>query len=149
MSDKVLWDYAYYWAIPCNFFFHGRLTNLHVFAGLRDELAAAAELNVEMQALFRDWHPALPAHFTPGYVNVPELPFMEGLNAGLMEEIDEDEDFKARLLEDIGLLRQIAAEILAEAQENRADLSLSGVEARPGELLSKVWAAHQGVKMKG
>ena len=58
---KVIWDYTYYWGVLAQFFFQRRLADLAAFSALRAELAHCQALNVEVQALLRDWSAARPA----------------------------------------------------------------------------------------
>lgn len=118
MPFKVVWDLAYYWAIPASLFFHGRLCDVQLYQTYRDLFAKIGRINASLQELFRIWHeqapnPHLPYHF----VNVPEIPFMRDLNSHLVREIS-DADFIGVLEKHAALLEQLAGEIAGHAHEN-------------------------------
>jgi hypothetical protein len=143
MALKIIWDFAYYWAVPASFFFHGRLTDMLVFARHREALDRVGALNRAVQALFRPWH-AADIHIDPVFVNIPGIPFMHALNRGLRDAL-EGPAFEERLLHDLALLERLAAELVAEARRDVPTLDFAGpltmladLPAGDGDLLAGV-----------
>lgn len=145
MPLKVIWDFAYYWVLPAAFFFHGRLTDVLLFAELKDALDRAGEVNRAVQKLFRDWHAALEADPTrrgpPTFVNIPGIPFMLELNRTLSEPLARDA-FVAQLQANLPRLEHLAAELLAFAREDLGrdgeDGLLASLRPGPEPLLASV-----------
>ena len=121
MALKIIWDFAYYWVLPAAFFFHGYLTDMMLYAEHRDRLDGLAALNRSVQALFRAWHEAGTAaghdRPSPGFVNIPGVPFMYELNRGLGDTLDRDA-FVARLVANLALLDRVAGEIASAARQD-------------------------------
>ncbi len=114
MALKIVWDFAYYWAVPASFFFHRRLTDLMAFAGARAALDRSGVLNREIQQLFRAWHRS-SGEIACTFIDIPGIPFMHALNCGLQDSLDGDQ-FAARLQDNLALLDRLAGEILAFAR---------------------------------
>ncbi|TVR44210.1 MAG: NAD(P)/FAD-dependent oxidoreductase [Planctomycetota bacterium] len=124
MAAKVVWDFAYYWAIPATLFFHGQLTNVSVYARNRAVFDAVAELGVEVQELFRRWHQLDQDPYAGSYVDVPELPIMAELNAGLLAEWDAGETIRG-LRRHADLLHEMAGELRDYIQAQHPQLPLA------------------------
>ncbi len=129
MPLKIIWDFAYYWIMPAAFFFHGRLTDLTLFAERKEELDATGDLNRAVQALFREWH-AAGVKTAPVFVNMSGIPFMHDLNRSLRDELDRDQ-FGERLTANIANLKQLAAELYAEARRDVPGIESALLNALP------------------
>jgi hypothetical protein len=109
---KVIWDYTYYWGVLSQFFFQRRLADLAAFADLKAELAMPG-LNVEVQALLRDWSAARPLASVPNPAQMLDqagLPWFAALNRSLLDSLD-DAAFRERIRHGTQLMRSLAAEI--------------------------------------
>ncbi len=115
MPVKVIWDYAFYWGILCQFFFGRRLTDLASLSRLRSELISVQRLNTQLQALFREWSAARPAANAPRMLDQAALPWFAELNRSLGDELD-DRGFQDRIRGNVALLHELAAQILARAR---------------------------------
>jgi flavin-dependent dehydrogenase len=115
MPAKVIWDYAYYWGILCQFFFQHRLTDIASLSRLKKELGAVQAINLRVQELLRAWagaqQPANPARL----LDQAALPWFAELNRSLGDVLD-DAGFLARIRRNTALLHELAAEILARAR---------------------------------
>jgi len=130
MPIKVIWDFAMYWVLFAFVFCQGRLCDLSALQSLRVDLDTVARLNREMQALFLAWHREGPPPPPPGRIELPGIPFLRALNAGLTAPLSSAE-FRAKLAENIELLEALAEEIQAAA---------NGGERETSELLMpEVW----------
>jgi flavin-dependent dehydrogenase len=89
MPTKVIWDYAYYWGILCQFFFQRRLADIASFARLKRELAAVQVLNLRVQELLREWARVQPAANPPRWFDQAALPWFAELNRSLGDVLDE------------------------------------------------------------
>jgi flavin-dependent dehydrogenase len=116
MPAKVIWDYAYYWGILCQFFFQHRLTDIASLSRLKKELGAVQAINLRVQELLRAWaraqQPANPARL----LDQAALPWFAELNRSLGDRLD-DAGFLARIRRNTALLQELAAEILARARQ--------------------------------
>ena len=114
MTAKVLWDYAYYWGVLCPLAIGGRLADFALFTDLQHELGDAESLNSCMQALFRSWHARGTLDAAPKWMDQQELAWFARLNARLHEQLDDDR-VRARLRENVELLRRLADTLAADA----------------------------------
>jgi flavin-dependent dehydrogenase len=126
MALKIVWDFAYYWAVPASFFFHRRLTDLMAFAGARTALDRSGVLNRAIQQLFREWHRS-SGDIACTFIDIPAIPFMHALNRGLQDSLDAGA-FAQRLQDNLALLDRLAGEILAFARQDDPSLSLAEVQ---------------------
>ena len=132
---KVIWDYTYYWGVLSQFFFQRRLADLAAFADLKSELAHCQALNVEVQALLRDWSAARPLASVPNPAQMLDqaaLPWFAALNKSLLDCLD-DAAFRDRIRQSTQLMRSLAAEITerAEASAGLAAPALAHLLAEP------------------
>jgi hypothetical protein len=125
MPIKVLWDYAFYWGILCQFFFGRRLTDFASLSRLRGELASVQRLNTQLQQLFREWSAARPATNAARMLDQAALPWFAELNRSLGDQLD-DRGFQDRIRGNAALLHELAAQILVRA---RADAPASALDA--------------------
>jgi hypothetical protein len=149
MALKIIWDFAYYWAIPAAFFFHHRLTDLMAFGEAREPLDRSSALNGALQKLFREWHKS-SGEIAATFIDIPGIPFMHALNCGLQDRLDSTQ-FRDRLHANLALLDQLAVEILAFARQDDPTLSFAGFEKLAGQgpsLLSGVLPKLSRVKGK-
>ena len=125
MPAKVIWDYAYYWGILCQFFFQRRLTDIAAFSRLKRELVAVQELNLSVQALLREWsksgHPANP----PRMLDQAALPWFAELNRSLTDSL-EDNAFEERIRHNAALLHELAGEICERAGPTTSAAPIGG-----------------------
>jgi flavin-dependent dehydrogenase len=130
---KMIWDYAYYWAVLCQLVFQQRLTDLALLGELRPELERAQALNLRMQQLFREWHAAGgSAPSRREMLDQCSLPWFVELNASLHDELDEA-GIRARLRDNVRLLEGVADSITVQASRTDARLGapLSGQRRPP------------------
>ncbi len=120
MPLKVLWDYAWYWGVLCQFFFQQRLTDLSLFARLAAPLARCAELNREMQLLLRRVAGADAGSARVEFLDQCDMPWFAELNRGLRDRLDA-EGFQQRIEDHALLLERLAAQIARQARIQRAD----------------------------
>lgn len=127
MATKVVWDFAYYWAVPATLFFHGQLTNTTLYARSREALEAVAALGGEVQEFFRRWHALDSDPYAGTYVDVPQLPLMAELNTGLLDTLDAAATI-ARLRAHAALLHEVAAELRDYVQDLEPTLDCSDLQ---------------------
>lgn len=108
MTAKVLWDYAFYWGVLAPIAIGHRLTDTALFADLAQELGSAEALNMQMQALFRDWHGHHDPQPVAAWMDQQALDWFGQLNARLHDRLD-DAEIRARLRENVRLLHELAA----------------------------------------
>jgi flavin-dependent dehydrogenase len=114
MPIKVIWDYSYYWGVLCQVVFQGRLTDLQLFSELSGEFAEASQLNLEMQALFRDWYAEGLHEQPPRMLDQRSLQWFTKLNEEMQDRLDREQTVQ-RLRDNVALLRRLAASIRARA----------------------------------
>jgi flavin-dependent dehydrogenase len=140
LATKVIWDYAFYWGVLCQLFFHQRLTDIHALVQAREPLAQARRLNEAMQPWLRRWAEGRSGHNAPGMLDQAGLPWFEELNRGLNDRLDAAA-FQARLRASQLQLEQLAAEVVGRAlhelpaaagwPETRTLLACAGREPEP------------------
>ncbi|MDM0015704.1 NAD(P)/FAD-dependent oxidoreductase [Variovorax sp. J22P168] len=118
---KVIWDYTYYWGVLSQIFFQQRLTDLAVLGSLKDELQHAQQLNIAVQAFFRDWSAHSHRRNRPAMLDQAALPWFAELNRSLLDRLD-DEAFKARMRRSVAQLATLAEEILTRARADHPGL---------------------------
>jgi flavin-dependent dehydrogenase len=127
MPIKVIWDYAFYWGILCQFFFGGRLADLVSLSRLRRELADVQALNAQLQAFFRAWSAARTAPNEPRMLDQAALPWFAELNRSLGDVLD-DAAFQERIRANAALLHELAAQILARARSAAPGAAIEALE---------------------
>ncbi len=113
---KMIWDYAYYWAVLCQLMFQKRLTDLNLLGDLRDELALAQALNTRMQALFLRWHAADAGHSQREMLDQCSIDWFAQLNATMTDTLD-DQAVRQRLRDNVHLLQGLADAINLQATQ--------------------------------
>jgi flavin-dependent dehydrogenase len=136
MPVKVVWDYTYYWAVLAPLFFGGRLTDAALLGRLRPQFLRAAALNAAMQPLLRDWcmrnaaqgaGPGIAgADGVPPMLDQSRLDWFVEMNRGLQDRLD-DEEFAARIVANVDLMRSLALEILDRARSCHGELHDHGL----------------------
>ncbi len=125
---KVIWDYAYYWGVLSQIFFHQRLTDLHALGSLKGELQHCQRLNVAVQALLRHWSAASDRANPAVMLDQAAMPWFAELNRSLKDTLD-DAAFRARIRASTVQLRQLAGEILARARAADANVDAGDLPA--------------------
>ncbi|HET7930048.1 MAG TPA: tryptophan 7-halogenase [Rhodanobacteraceae bacterium] len=122
MTAKVLWDYTYYWGILAPLMIGGWQTDIALFAALEADLIVVEALNVEMQALFRDWHAQGHAAAMPRWLDQRDLDWFVQLNSTLHDVLDRA-GIRARMREHIELLHGLAGAIHEAARRDAPGLA--------------------------
>jgi flavin-dependent dehydrogenase len=144
---KVIWDYAYYWGILCQFFFQHRLADLASLSLLKRELAAAQKLNLQVQALTCRWAKEGEARNPAQLLDQGALPWFAELNRSLGDSLDTAQ-FQDRIRRNTRFLHELATEIATRARtvlpgKDLAPLDQALAEfANPGTPGSLLFAAH-------
>ena len=124
---KVIWDYAFYWGVLAQFFFHGRLTDLGALSQLNEELTLCQKLNVAVQDYLRAWS-AVSAKRNPAVMlDQAALPWFAELNRSLNDVLDDDA-FRARIRLGADQLCALASEIVATASADHPGLDASALQ---------------------
>jgi flavin-dependent dehydrogenase len=115
MPLKVIWDYAYYWGVLCQFFFQRRLTDSALFLRLNAPLQACEVLNREMQLLLRRAAGTAIGNNPASMMDQQRMPWFRELNRGLTDTLDEAA-LEQRIRDNAQMLHALAAEMLAKVQ---------------------------------
>lgn len=141
MPVKVVWDYAYYWGVLCQFFFQERLTDLALFARLAAPLARCEALNRDMQALLREAAGNATGRNDEQMLDQVRMAWFGELNRGLRDRLDADA-LAERIEHHAAMLEALAAAIRTLVA-TRADAStqalfdvLAAVRVEPGPALA-------------
>lgn len=126
MAAKVIWDYAYYWGILCQLTFQQRLADIALLGKMRTELAEAAELNRDMQAFFRRWYALNSRPNAAVMWDQGKLDWFLEMNSTLTDTLD-DEGLVARLRDNVVLMRNLAATMVAQALANCPGVDFTGL----------------------
>ena len=125
---KVVWDYAYYWGVLAQFFFHDRLTDLSSLAALRSELNHCQQLNHSVQGFLRAWSAVSEKRNLAVMLDQAQMPWFAELNRSLSDTLDTP-SFLQRIRDANAQLSRLAAEIVQRAQTDHPDLP--GVDLTP------------------
>jgi flavin-dependent dehydrogenase len=147
MPVKIIWDYTFYWALLAPLYFGGRLTDLGMLGRLRAEFSQAADLNVALQALLRDWGERNTGPLVPDQRMLDQyrIGWFHEMNRALSDSLD-DAAFFARMQANIARMRWLAAEVLARARQAHAGIDDRGLDAMlagdaPCSSLAPAWYA--------
>lgn len=123
MSLKYVWDYALYWSFPALFYFNGKLTDPLFFSTVTEQIETLRALNRSMQQFLRDWD-AMDGEqdVASVFVNQNEIDILKQLNADLRDRLDDDA-LEMRFKRNVGVLRDLAAEITSRVSRFRPELS--------------------------
>lgn len=116
MPLKVMWDYAYYWGVLCQFFFQRRMTDMAMFIQLGERLEACETLNREMQLLLRRAAGSDIGTISESMIDQARLPWFAELNRGLNDNLD-DSAFELRVRQNVAMLHALAGEMLERVRE--------------------------------
>lgn len=112
MPVKVIWDYAYYWAVLAPLFMSGRIAALGVLGRLRSQFERARVLNLAMQPFLRAWG-EMDDHairedgrLLDQYV----IPWFHEMNRALNDQ-DDDAAFVARIAGNVVTMEKLAREV--------------------------------------
>jgi flavin-dependent dehydrogenase len=130
MPVKVLWDYAFYWALLAPLFFSRRQADLHMLSRLRASFAEGRALNFAMQRLLREWgtRDSAPDLAQSRAFDQYEVEWCREMNGALADELDDDA-YVARTRRWVAGMRQLAAEVLVVAREAFPDIGDHGLDA--------------------
>jgi len=115
MPLKIIWDYAYYWGVLCQFFFQQRLTDTALFLRLAEPLQACEQLNREMQLLLRRAAGSAIGNNPAQMLDQHKLPWFAELNRGLTDKLDAAA-LEQRVRDNAVMLHALAGEMLVRVQ---------------------------------
>ena len=148
MPVKVIWDYAYYWAVLAPLFMSGRIAALGVLGRLRSQFERARVLNLAMQPFLRAWG-EMDDHgiredgrLLDQYV----IPWFHEMNRALNDQ-DDDAAFVARISGNVVTMEKLAREVFDAVRVAHPGIEDHGLQSlladvEAGEaMLSPVWYA--------
>ncbi len=148
MPVKIIWDYAFYWALLAPTFFSGRITDVGMFKRLRAQFDRGSALNAAMQGLLREWgerNAGRPLPVDSRLLDQYHIDWFHELNRALADQLDDDA-FAARITGNVARMGWLAAEILARARAGHPGIGNHGLDALamdadPPPSLSAPWYA--------
>ena len=116
MSIKVLWDFAIYWCGIGLLFFSNKLIDLRFMDAAKSFLLDFYQLNIEMQALFRNWagKDDFLLELSNRYLDYTQNKFLYETNKNLLTPLT-DEQLLTQLAVNLDDIRSLADEIKREA----------------------------------
>jgi hypothetical protein len=123
MSAKITWDYSIYWSFTASLFMQGVFFDFKQLFALRQQFEDLRQLNKEMQDFFREWNWKPQAHCESVYMDQFQVPFLRELNAGLYDQLDDDE-FARKFSQNIEKLKLLARDIVDCAASRHDDLGV-------------------------
>jgi flavin-dependent dehydrogenase len=116
LCTKVIWDFVMYWGGIALLFFRNKFVDPSFMERARPSLQGFAQLNVGMQAFFREWSSLEQSSAAAGsFIDYAEIEFLAELNRNLQRECD-DNALLAQLDQNLSLAQALAQEIRAEAR---------------------------------
>src|SRR5690606_15380443 len=130
MPVKVLWDYAFYWALLAPLFFSRRQADLPMLSRLKPAFVEGRDLNLAMQRLMREWgtRDRSPELRQARAYDQFQVDWCYEMNRALTDELD-DAAYIARTQRGVAAMRQLAAEVLAMAREAVPGIGDHGLDA--------------------
>src|SRR5262249_34852085 len=125
MVAKLLWDFAFYWAIVAFPFMQGRRTDLELGAAVGSHARRAVETADQMGRLFRQWNELGSDAWRGTFIRNFAYPYMYELHRDLDGSFD-DQALIDRFAENADVLDAIAVVIFHNALE---DLPGHGIDA--------------------
>jgi hypothetical protein len=123
LCTKVIWDFVMYWGGIALLFFRNKFVDPSFMERIRPVLQGFAQLNVGMQAFFREWSKVERVGAAAGsFVDYAEIEFLAEMNRNLLRDCDDDALF-AQLDRNLALARELEQEIMAEAGRSGAAAS--------------------------
>ena len=123
MSAKITWDYSVYWSFTASLFMQGVFFDFKQLFALRQQFEYLGQLNKEMQDFFREWNRKPQAHCESVYMDQFQIPFLRELNAGLYDQLSDDE-FARKFSQNIEELKLLARDIVDHAASRHDDLGV-------------------------
>jgi hypothetical protein len=123
MSLKYVWDYALYWSFPALLYFNGKMTDPLFFSSVTEEIETIRGLNKNMQKFLRDWDAVDGTQDVEGvFVDQNGIAILKQLNADLRDRLSDDA-LQMRFRRNVGMLRDLAAEITSRVTRLQPDVS--------------------------
>ncbi len=130
MATKVIWDYTYYWGILCQLTYQERLADVALLGELREDLLAASQLNLDMQAFFRRWYEQGSRRSDAVMWDQGRIDWFLDMNATLADPLD-DAGVRQRLRDNVARMRELAATIVSRAAAACPGLDVEGLPNEP------------------
>lgn len=123
MSIKIIWDYTLYWSGAALLFFRDKFCDLAFMEIAATSLQQIYQINLQMQGFFRRWAEAdlSSAKKSDIFINYSNIEFLQQLNKDLLVE-QSDIELQQQLAQNVGLIRELAGEIVTEACEGTPKL---------------------------
>ena len=121
MSAKVIWDFSIYWGVNALLFFHKKSYDLQFLRSVADPLRRFDNLNVCMQAFFREWDQLGQQEWASTFINYMNINFIDDLHHGLEAGLN-DEKLKDQVFQNIDLLETIAGGIFQYALDQLSQI---------------------------
>jgi hypothetical protein len=123
MTAKVSWDNACYWAITALLFFQKRLLQPGFMASIDPLMRRFFVLHARMQQFFKAWYRAdAGSCYKQASPNVVDVEFLRRWQAGLGDEMIDDDRLRSRLEENYATLEAFARTWQALAAERHGGL---------------------------
>ena len=123
MFAKITWDFSIYWSFTALLFTQGMFFDFKKLFALKKKFDYLGQINKEVQKFFREWNTEPQAHCQPVYIDQFDIPFLRELNAGLYDQIDDDE-FARKFAQNIENLRLLARDIVECAVDRHDNLGV-------------------------
>ena len=114
MPVKILWDFAVYWSYTAFLYIQGKFADTVSLTQLLKHLEELGQINKEMQQFFSDWASQPVGNVRQRYIDPFHYEFLEKLNKGLYEDLD-DAQFEQRFLENINGIKSLFNDICSAA----------------------------------
>jgi flavin-dependent dehydrogenase len=108
MTVKAAWDNACYWAVPALLYFQRRFRDPAFMSSIEPLMRRFFVLHARMQQCLRRWAEADAAEYAPAFTNVTAVPELYLLQASLAGPRQPDDELRARLCANVGLLDRFA-----------------------------------------
>jgi flavin-dependent dehydrogenase len=124
MNAKLTWDFTAYWGLSALRFLNGKLTDLAFLQATGPVLGRALQLTARMETLFQRWHELAPPEPIGGFISTTTYPGTIERQNDLEAPIEDVEQLKSRMSENVAHLEALAVLIFHAAASSLDDSRL-------------------------
>jgi len=122
MPIKILWDFGVYWSFNAFLYIQGKFVDTQGLFSIRKHLEELGSMNMKMQPFFIEWAKLATANSQQHYIDPFSFPFLEELNVGLYQKLD-NEAFEKKFMENIKGIKELYQSIIDAALIQHPELT--------------------------
>jgi hypothetical protein len=121
MPMKILWDFAVYWSFTAFLYIQGKFADTDGLFAIRKHLEDLGQMNIEMQPFFIEWSKCDIGNVKPHYIDPFHYEFLEKLNQGLYETLNQQQ-FEEKFLSNVNGIKDLFNQMASAAIKEQPTL---------------------------